>query len=180
MPQVSNPQPILRRNQLYQHNTGAPRILKRSIYADDFIRPVDLNDDVRVANHPRRAHFQTSQPPESGSRMTSALYQYPSERESGDVSMDMLPGSHTGQFVSRARINHVADDHVLMNDETSYYNRSDVHNSTAAVGQRDRRGEPQLQPLRYDPTRGITEWGFLPSPRKFPIYHFEFLLTRPL
>jgi hypothetical protein len=125
---------------------------RRSIYADDFVRPIDYRDDLRLVSQRQHGHVQTIGPMDSLPGPTNDHLRHHSSREFIDLPYSALVNpprtapNHRGAGTSRR-----ADDQALVDDwGPSYYSRQETYASSLALDRDGRSGEPQMQQLGYD------------------------------
>ncbi|GFF49781.1 LOW QUALITY PROTEIN: hypothetical protein IFM46972_08886 [Aspergillus udagawae] len=134
----------------HHHRTFDPYgASKSSIYADDFVRPIDYSDDVRLVSQRQHGHVQATGPIDSLPGPTNDHLRHYSSRESINLPYSTLVNpprtapNHRGAEISRR-----ADDQVLVDDwGTSCYSRHETYGSSLALDRDGRGGEPQLQQI---------------------------------
>ncbi|KAF7115597.1 hypothetical protein CNMCM5793_002691 [Aspergillus hiratsukae] len=145
----------------HRHRTldsyGASR---RSIYADDFVRPIDYSDDARLVSQRQHGHVQITGPVDYLPGATNDHLRHHPSREFINLPYSTLVNpraapNHQGSGNSRAA--HAA---VLVDDGgPSYYNRRETYGSSLAPDRDGRGGEAQLQQLGYDLDQNCFRFG---------------------
>jgi hypothetical protein len=129
-------------------SSGASR---RSIYADDFVRPIDYSDDVRLVSQHQHGHVQTIGRVDSLPGVTNRHLPHHSSREFINLPYSTLVTPHAAPNHQGLGTSRGAYDQVLADDRgPSYYSRREMYGSSLALDRDGRGGEAQLQQLGYD------------------------------
>ncbi|PKX94481.1 DUF2293 domain-containing protein [Aspergillus novofumigatus IBT 16806] len=135
------------------HHTSDPYgASRRSIYADDFVRPIDYRDDLRLVSQRQHGHMQTTGPMDSLPGPTNDHLRHDSSRESIDLPYSALVNPpRTAPNRRGAGTSRRADDQALVDDwGPSYDSRHETYGSSLALDRDGRSGEQQMQQLGYD------------------------------
>ncbi|KAK9627708.1 hypothetical protein V6Z94_002388 [Aspergillus fumigatus] len=138
---------------------------RRSIYADDFVRPIDYRDDLRLVSQRQHGHVQTTGPMDSLPRPTNDHLRHHSSREFLDPPYRALINPpHTAPNHRGAGISRRADDQTLADYYSpSYYSRHETYGSSLALDRDARTDERQMQHLGYDLDQNLPWWNCLSS-----------------